>query len=85
MFDKNFLSVPRKSPNGDHVSLFLIVSASRSGVTLYVVIHKEQDPSGMCVDTWMDKDKVRVYHLEDGYMQQSTFCNIMKDVFIPDI
>ncbi len=83
--DKDFCSVPRKSPDGNHVSLFLIVSAARTVVTPYVVIHQEQDRSGLYADTWMDVDKVKLYHSEDGYMQQTTFYAIMKEVFIPHV
>jgi len=80
---KNFVTVPRKSPDGDHVSLFLIISASRTLVRPCAIIHAEQDRNGMYADTWLDADKVKLYHTEDGYMQQSTFYQIMKEDFIP--
>jgi len=77
--------VPRKTPGGQHVSLFIIISASRSVVQPYVVIHEEGDRSGQYADTWLDIDKVKYYRTKSGCMEQTLFKQILIEVFIPHV
>ena len=79
--------VPRKTPGGNHVSLFMIISAPRSVVQPYVVIHEEADRSGQYADTWMDSDRVKILSNKKRLhgMEQTLFKQIMEEVFIPHV
>ena len=60
---------PRPEGPAKHVSLFLIISASREVILPFPFIHGD---SLNYADTCMDDERVRLYKTDKGYMDQET-------------
>jgi len=65
--------------NGSHVSLFLMVSASRMPVFPFPIIHGKP----VKFADVRNNEYVKLYLTPKGYMTKSTFEKIMSEVFIP--
>ena len=73
-------TIPSQMREGNHVTLFPIISASGERVTPLVILHCEREDF---VNTAVYD--VRTYRTANGYMDQKTFVDVMVDVFIPHV
>jgi len=73
-------TIPSQLREGNHMTMFPIVSASGVLVKPYVILHCEREDF---VNTALYN--VKTYRTANGYMDQKTFVDILVDVFIPHV
>ena len=71
-------TIPAQVRDGNHITLFPIISAAGEMPRKRVILHCEREDF---VDESLHS--VETYRTENGYMDQKTFVNIMRDIFIP--
>ena len=70
--------IPSQMRDGNHITLVPIISASGDLVKPYVILHCERAD-------YVNESvyPVKTYRTANGYMDQKTFVDILRDVFIP--